>query len=49
MPPEISAVAEFLPGYEASGFQGIGAPKNTPSAIIETLISRSILVLTILE
>jgi tripartite-type tricarboxylate transporter receptor subunit TctC len=30
-------VAEFVPGYEASGWVGIGAPKNTPVAIIEKL------------
>jgi tripartite-type tricarboxylate transporter receptor subunit TctC len=35
--PDIPTVAEFLPGYEASTFYGIGAPKNTPIEIIETL------------
>jgi tripartite-type tricarboxylate transporter receptor subunit TctC len=35
--PEIPTVAEFVPGYEASGFAGIGAPKNTPTEIIDTL------------
>jgi len=30
-------VGEFMPGYESSGFIGVGAPKNTPSAIIEKL------------
>jgi len=35
--PDIPAVSEFLPGYEASGWQGIGAPKNTPREIIEKL------------
>ena len=30
-------VAEFLPGYEASGWNGIGAPKNTPAEIIDKL------------
>ena len=30
-------MAEFLPGYEASGWFGIGAPKNTPVEIIEKL------------
>ena len=29
--------ANFLPGYEASGWQGIGAPKNTPTGIIDKL------------
>jgi tripartite-type tricarboxylate transporter receptor subunit TctC len=35
--PEIPTVAEFLPGYEASGWFGIGAPKNTPPEIIDKL------------
>src|SRR5262249_44653946 len=33
--PSVPTVADFLPGYEASGWQGIGAPKNTPAAIID--------------
>lgn len=35
--PEVPAVAEFLPGYEGTGWQGISAPKNTPSEIIEKI------------
>jgi tripartite-type tricarboxylate transporter receptor subunit TctC len=35
--PEIPAVAEFVPGYEGSGWQGIGAPVNTPAEIIDRL------------
>jgi tripartite-type tricarboxylate transporter receptor subunit TctC len=35
--PDIPTVAEFLPGYEASGWFGIGAPKHTPSEIIDKL------------
>jgi tripartite-type tricarboxylate transporter receptor subunit TctC len=35
--PDVPAVAEFLPGYEASGFAGIGAPKATSADIIEKL------------
>ena len=35
--PGIPTVGEFLPGYEASGWFGIGAPKNTPVEIIEKL------------
>ena len=34
---DIPAVGEFLPGYAASAWQGVGAPKNTPSEIIEVL------------
>ena len=30
-------MAEFVPGYEASGWYGIGAPKNTPTEIIDRL------------
>jgi tripartite-type tricarboxylate transporter receptor subunit TctC len=35
--PDVPTVADFVPGYEASGFAGIGAPKNTPADIIELL------------
>ena len=35
--PDVPTVAEFVPGYEASGFAGIGAPKNTPTEIIDML------------
>jgi tripartite-type tricarboxylate transporter receptor subunit TctC len=35
--PEVPTVADFVPGYEASGFAGIGAPRNTPAEIIELL------------
>jgi len=32
--PNIPTVGEFVPGYEASGFVGIGAPKHTPAEVI---------------
>jgi tripartite-type tricarboxylate transporter receptor subunit TctC len=35
--PDIPTVGEFVPGYEASGWFGIGAPKNTPIEIIDKL------------
>jgi tripartite-type tricarboxylate transporter receptor subunit TctC len=35
--PDIPALAEFLPGYEASAWTGLGAPKKTPPGIIERL------------
>jgi tripartite-type tricarboxylate transporter receptor subunit TctC len=35
--PDIPTVAESVPGYEASGWYGMGAPKATPSEIIKTL------------
>jgi tripartite-type tricarboxylate transporter receptor subunit TctC len=35
--PDIPALAEYVPGYEASGWQGVGAPRNTPAEIIDRL------------
>jgi tripartite-type tricarboxylate transporter receptor subunit TctC len=35
--PDIPTVGEFVAGYEASGWQGLGAPKNTPAYIVEKL------------
>jgi tripartite-type tricarboxylate transporter receptor subunit TctC len=35
--PDIPALSETLPGYEASTWYGIGAPKNTPAEIIKRL------------
>jgi tripartite-type tricarboxylate transporter receptor subunit TctC len=35
--PELPTVAEFLPGFEASLFYGLGAPRNTPAEIIDRL------------
>jgi tripartite-type tricarboxylate transporter receptor subunit TctC len=35
--PDIPTVGEFVPGYEASAWYGVGAPKNTPAKIIEKL------------
>jgi tripartite-type tricarboxylate transporter receptor subunit TctC len=35
--PDIPTLGDFLPGYEASGWQGIGAPKNTPTEIVDKL------------
>ena len=35
--PDVPTVAEFVPGYEASGWQGLGAPKGTPDAIVDLL------------
>ena len=35
--PDVPPIADFVPGYEASGFAGIGAPKGTPAGIIELL------------
>jgi tripartite-type tricarboxylate transporter receptor subunit TctC len=37
MLPDLPTVGDFVPGYEASAFQGIGAPKNTPMPIIDKL------------
>ena len=35
--PDIPTVAEFLPGYESSAWYGVGAPRNTPTEIIDKL------------
>jgi len=35
--PGVPAVAEFLPGYQAFGWIGFGAPKGTPAPIIDVL------------
>jgi tripartite-type tricarboxylate transporter receptor subunit TctC len=35
--PDIPAMAEFVPGYDASSWYGIGAPKATPTEIIDKL------------
>jgi tripartite-type tricarboxylate transporter receptor subunit TctC len=35
--PDLPTVAETVPGFEASGWYGIGAPKNTPAEIIDKL------------
>ena len=35
--PDIPAITEFVPGYEASGWYGIGAPKDTPTEIVDKL------------
>ena len=35
--PDIPTIGEFVPGYEASLWLGLGTPRNTPSALIEKL------------
>jgi tripartite-type tricarboxylate transporter receptor subunit TctC len=35
--PDIATLGEFLPGYEASSWFGIGAPKHTPAEIVDKL------------
>jgi len=35
--PALPTIGDFLPGYEATGWIGIGAPKDTPGAVIDTL------------
>jgi tripartite-type tricarboxylate transporter receptor subunit TctC len=35
--PDVPTLGEFLPSFEASGWQGLGAPKNTAPEIIDTL------------
>ena len=35
--PDVPTVGDFLPGYEASAWWGVGAPKKTPTEIVEKL------------
>ena len=35
--PDIPTISEFVPGYEATGWLGLGAPKNSPAEIIDRL------------
>jgi len=39
--PEVPAMNEFVPGYEADSFHGISAPKGTPREIVDKLNRRS--------
>jgi tripartite-type tricarboxylate transporter receptor subunit TctC len=39
--PDIPCLDEFLPGYEASAFLGVGAPKSTPAEIV-TMLNKEI-------
>jgi tripartite-type tricarboxylate transporter receptor subunit TctC len=35
--PDVPAMGDFVPGYEASAVQDIGAPRNTPAEIVDLL------------
>jgi tripartite-type tricarboxylate transporter receptor subunit TctC len=35
--PDVPTVGDFVPGYEASSWQGVGAPRTTPAPIIDKL------------
>jgi tripartite-type tricarboxylate transporter receptor subunit TctC len=35
--PDIPTISDFVPGYEASGWFGLGAPRNTPAEIVAIL------------
>ncbi len=35
--PDVPTVGDFVPGFEASGFLGFGAPRNTPNEIVDRL------------
>ena len=35
--PDVPTIAEFVAGYDATGWNGIGAPRNTPAELIERL------------
>jgi tripartite-type tricarboxylate transporter receptor subunit TctC len=43
--PDVPTIGEFVPGYEASGWQGIGAPASTPPqtiAILNKLVNEAL-------
>ena len=35
--PDVPPIGQFVPGYEASVWNGVGVPRNTPAAIVDTL------------
>jgi tripartite-type tricarboxylate transporter receptor subunit TctC len=35
--PDVPALGEFVPGYEATTWAGLGAPRNTPAEVVEKL------------
>ena len=35
--PDVPSIAEFVPGYEAGGWYGIGVPKNVPAEVVDRL------------
>jgi tripartite-type tricarboxylate transporter receptor subunit TctC len=35
--PNVPSIAEFVPGYEAGGWYGIGVPKNVPAEVVDKL------------
>jgi tripartite-type tricarboxylate transporter receptor subunit TctC len=35
--PDLPTLSDFVPGYEASNFRGVGAPRNTPAEIVDKL------------
>ena len=35
--PEVPVLGDFVPGYEASAFYGVGAPRSTPAEIVNKL------------
>jgi tripartite-type tricarboxylate transporter receptor subunit TctC len=41
--PDVSPIGDFVPGFEASGWQGLGAPANTPPDIV-TILNKQIAV-----
>jgi tripartite-type tricarboxylate transporter receptor subunit TctC len=35
--PDVPVMADFIPGFEASAWYGLGAPKDTPAEVVDTL------------
>ena len=44
--PGVPALGEFVPGYEASGWFGLGAPRNTPVEIVDAINKETNAILT---
>jgi hypothetical protein len=40
--PEVATVGEFLPGFEASQWYGVGAPRSTPAEVIDIVHSAGV-------
>jgi hypothetical protein len=40
--PEVPTVGEFLPGFEASQWYGVGAPRSTPAEVIDIVHSAGV-------
>jgi hypothetical protein len=39
--PDVPSIAEFVTGYEAGGWYGIGVPRNVPAEIVDSSTGKS--------